>query len=158
MPNKKIIITQESLDELNEEYRRLNDVEMPDVISKLELARSQGDLSENADYSAARDRQAQVAARIAAIEEILHNHEIAEAGTTDKVSIGHTVTFIRLDDKSKRTVALVGNVGANPTANPPAISNESPIGKAILDKKPGDVATVESPSGDYDIKIESIQM
>ena len=159
MPNKKIIITQESLDELNEEYRHLNDVEMPDVISKLELARSQGDLSENADYSAARDRQAQIDSEIRMLESVLHSATVVdETASNDQVSIGHTVTFVKLPSNEAKVVRLVGNIGADPTSTPPAVSNESPIGKALIDKKVGEIATVESPRGSYSVKIVSINM
>ncbi len=157
MAEKKIILTEKEREALNSEYRHLIDVERPDVIEKLQLARSQGDLSENADYDAARDRQAQVEARIAEIENILNNAVAAEevAGSTKgKITIGYTVTFKEGDEEV--TVKIVGNVGADPLAEIPSVSNESPLGRALIGAKKGDTVHVESVEP-YDITILDAQ-
>lgn len=159
MTEKKPVLTQEIFDELNQRLRYLLDVEDPEIKEKLNLARSQGDLSENADYSAARDRQAQIDSEIRMLESVLHSAIIVdESASNDQVSIGHTVTFVKLPSNEAKVVRLVGNIGADPTSNPPAVSNESPIGKALIDKKVGEIATVESPRGNYSVKIVSINM
>ena len=158
MADKKIILTPEERAQLEKEYRQLIDVERPDVIEKLSLARSQGDLSENADYDAARDRQAQIEGRIREIEAIFNNAVSAEeAGIgagSKKIGIGDIVTFEEVKTGEKQTVRIVGQVGADPFAEPPTISNESPIGLALIGKDVGDVALVES-SERYEIKILS---
>lgn len=158
MADKKIILTPEERAQLEKEYRQLIDVERPDVIEKLSLARSQGDLSENADYDAARDRQAQIEGRIREIESIFNNAVSAEeAGIgagSKKIGIGDIVEFEEVKTGEKQTVRIVGQVGADPFAEPPTISNESPIGLALIGKDVGDVALVES-SERYEIKILS---
>lgn len=153
MAEKKIILTEKERETLNREYRHLIDVERPDVIEKLQLARSQGDLSENADYDAARDRQAQIESRIMEIESILNNAVAAEEvtdGNKGKITIGYTVTF--RDGEGVVTVKIVGNVGADPLADIPSVSNESPLGHALIGAKKGDVVRVESVEP-YEITI-----
>ena len=156
MAEKKIILTAEAREQLEKEYRNLIDVERPDVIEKLALARSQGDLSENADYDAARDRQAQIESRITQIEQILNNAVSAEeagiGANSKKIGIGDLVTFEEVATGAKSTVRIVGQVGADPFAEPPSISNESPIGLALIGSEPGKTVTVESAVR-YEIKI-----
>lgn len=160
MAEKKIILTAEEREQLTAEYRHLIDVERPDVIEKLQIARSQGDLSENADYDAARERQGQIEGRIREIESILDNAMSAEkapAGEGTGIGIGDLVTFVDESDGSTITVKIVGNVGADPMAKPyPTVSNESPLGKALLGKVGGDMAVVEA-SESYDITIKNYE-
>lgn len=142
----KIILTKAEREALEAEYRHLIDVERVDVIEKIQMARSQGDLSENADYDAARDRQAQIEGRIVAIEAIFNNAVMAEeveAGSGNKIAIGDVVDYER-DNGKKVTVRISGNVGANPETVPPTVSNESPIGKALLGQKVGAKVRVEA--------------
>ena len=127
---------------MQSEYRHLIDVERQDVIEQLTLARSQGDLSENADYDAARERQAQIEGRIQEIEAIFNNAIMVTHAVGDRISIGNIVEFQK-EDGSKVTVRIAGNTGADPTAEPPAVSNESPIGKALLGQKVGSQIRVE---------------
>lgn len=158
MAEKKIILTPEEREKLNREYRDLIDVQTPDIVAKLALARSQGDLSENADYDAARDRQAQIEARIKEIENIFNNavsaEEIGATGSGKKIGIGDTVTYTEVLTGEKVTVRIVGNVGADPFGNPPTVSNESPVGMALLGHEVGENTFVESAKR-YEIKIES---
>ena len=154
---QKIILTKEERDALEAEYRRLIDVERPDVIEKLQLARSQGDLSENSDYDAARDRQAQIESRITQIEAIMHNAvdaETQEPASGNKISIGDIVDYEK-DDGKKVKVRISGNVGANPTTVPPTVSNESPIGRALLGQKIGAKVRVDAVTP-YNITILSV--
>jgi len=156
MSDKPFILTPEAKAALEAERRNLLDVQRPETIEALALARSQGDLSENADWDAARDRQAQIEARIAEIDQILFNAVTAEeagigAGSS-KIGIGDTVTFREVASGKEATVRIVGQVGADPFANPPAVSNESPIGAALIGKEPGNTAWVES-SNRYEILI-----
>ena len=155
MAEKQIILTVAEREKLEKEYRNLIDKERVDVIEKLQIARSQGDLSENADYDAARDRQAQIENRIRALEEIFRVAVDAEevlTGDNDNINIGFVVTFSEKGSKDKKVVRIVGNVGADPFAEIPAVSNESPIGKALIGHKKGESVVVEC-ANPYEIKI-----
>lgn len=158
MADKKTILTQEAREQLEKEYRNLIDVQRPDVIEKLSLARSQGDLSENADYDAARDRQAQIEARIQEIEAIFNNavtpEEAGLGKDSTKIGIGDIVTFEEVANGETSTVRIVGQVGADPFSNPPSISNESPIGLALIGSEPGKTVWVDSAER-YEIRIVS---
>ena len=158
MAERKIILTPDERAKLEKEYRNLLDVQQPEIIAQLALARSQGDLSENADYDAARDRQAQIEARIKEIEAILNNAVSAEeagiGANSKKIGIGDVVTFEEIESKQQSTVRIVGQVGADPFAEPPSVSNESPIGSALIGKEPGQTAWVEA-SKRYEIRIVS---
>ena len=155
MADKLIIITQEEREKLQAEYRNLVDVQMPDAVEKLALARSQGDLKENADYDAARDRTAQIESRIQEIENILNNAISPEqAGINEGkgIHIGDTVTFLK--GEQVRKVKVVGSTGGD-ASNPgcPTVSNESPIGKALLGHDRGETVRIEAPVP-YEVTIQ----
>ena len=152
--NKELYLTQEGLDEIKKELDELKLVKRPEVISALKDARAQGDLSENAEYDAARTEQAIVEARIKDLEVMVENAVVITKADTDKVAIGAKVTLQYIDDDDTVEYSIVGSQEADPFEN--KISNESPIAKAILNKKAGDTVTVESPNGTYDVKIISI--
>lgn len=159
MADKKIILTADARAALELEYRDLIDVQRPDVIEQLTLARSQGDLSENADYDAARERQGKIEARITEIESILNSAVSAEEAGIDpkskKVGIGDTVTFQEVATGKQSTVRIVGQIGADPFAEPPSVSNESPIGVALIDREPGQNVWIEAADR-YEVRILSI--
>lgn len=123
-----------------------------DIAEKISNARDFGDLSENAEYDAAREEQGQVESRIAEIEDILLNAEIIKASKSSKVSLGSTVELKTGAKTVKYTV--VGPVEADPLAG--RISNESPIGVALMGKKVGDTVTITTPKGDIDYEVVSI--
>ena len=148
-------LTKEGLEKLNKELDNLKKVVRPEVIEQIKEARAQGDLSENAEYHAAREKQAQVEARIKELEYLVENSTIIESGSKDKVGIGSVVEIEYIDDNEVEEYSIVGSTEADPFEN--KISNESPIAKAILGKKVNDVASVESPNGSYDIKVVSIK-
>ena len=152
--NKELYLTQEGLDEIKKELDELKLVKRPEVISALKDARAQGDLSENAEYDAARTEQAIVEARIKDLEVMVENAVVITKSDSDKVSIGGKVTIQYIDDDDTVEYSIVGSQEADPFEN--KISNESPIAKAILNKKAGDIVTVESPNGTYDVKIIAI--
>ena len=160
MADKRFILTPEERAKLEAEYRDLIDVQTPDIVAKLALARSQGDLKENADYDAARDRQAQIESRIKEIENIFNNavaaEEVAATGSGTKIGIGDIVTYVEKLTGEEVTVRIVGNVGADPFGNPPSVSNESPVGVALLGHEVGDKAFVES-SQRYEIEITNFE-
>lgn len=152
--NKELYITQEGLDELKKELDELKLVKRPEVISALKDARAQGDLSENAEYDAARTEQAIVEARIKDLEVMVENAVVITKADSDKVGLGTTVTIEYVGDDDTEEYSIVGSQEADPFAN--KISNESPIAKAIMNKKVGDIVSVESPNGTYDVKIVAI--
>lgn len=153
---KPVYLTQEGLDELKKELDELINVRRPANIISIKEARALGDLSENADYDAARNEQAQIEGRIKKIEQMLENALIIEKTSKDKVGLGSTVAIKYIDDPDDEDeYKIVGSQEADPFAS--KISNESPIAKALLNKKVGDVVTVESPNGAYQIEITEIK-
>ena len=152
---KEIFLTKEGLNELQEELKDLKDNKRPEVINQIKEARAQGDLSENAEYHAAKDKQGQIEARIKELEYIIDNASIISGTKSSTIKIGSTVEIEYVDDKETDTYQIVGSTEADPFEN--KISNESPIATAILGKKTGDVVSIESPNGNYDIKIVSIK-
>ena len=156
MKNKKeVFLTKEGLEELAAELDNLKQVVRPEVISQIKEARAQGDLSENAEYHSARDRQGHVEARIKELEYLIDNATIIEETTkSDVVAVGSKVKIKYIDDDEEEEYSIVGSTEADPFGN--KISNESPIAKVIMGKKKGETVTVESPNGNYDIKIVSI--
>lgn len=150
----KHLLTEEGLRKTQEEYDHLVHVVREEVKRELAEARSLGDLSENADYDAARDKQSQVESRIVELEEILQHHTIIEAGGSKSktISVGSTVTLQFLDTGETATYSIVGSTEADPLNG--KLSNETPLAKAILDHKVGDTVTV-SVKVPYDVKIVS---
>ena len=151
---KELFLTQEGLDELRKELDELILVKRPEVINALKDARAQGDLSENAEYDAARTEQAIVESRIKELEAMLERAVIITKVNTDVVSIGTKVTLEYIDDEDTEEYSIVGSSEADPFTN--KISNESPIAKAIMGLKVGSVVSVDSPNGKYDVKILAI--
>ena len=156
MGNKNTVyLTQEGLDELKNELDNLINVRRPENIQAIKEARSLGDLSENAEYDAARNEQAQIEGRIKQLEKMLENVSIISEVSKDKVGIGNTVAIKYIDDDEEDEYKIVGSQEADPFES--RISNESPIAKALFDHKVGDVVTVESPNGSYEIEIIEIK-
>lgn len=151
---KELYLTQEGLDEIKKELEELKLVKRPEVINALKDARAQGDLSENAEYDAARTEQAIVESRIKELEVMLERAVVITKVNTDVVSIGTKVTLEYVDDDDTEEYSIVGSKEADPFAN--KISNESPIAKAIMGLKVGSIVSVDSPNGKYDVKILAI--
>ena len=152
---KKVFLTQEGYDEIKEELDYLINTKRPENIVAIKEARSLGDLSENADYDAARNEQAEIEARIKKLEAIVENVQIIEEVSTDTVGLGNTVKISYVDDEDDLDeYKIVGSQEADPFES--KISNESPIAKALLGHKKNDVVEVESPNGSYEIKIIDI--
>lgn len=154
MSKKDILLTSDGFLELEEELNELKNVRRPKVIEAIKDARSQGDLSENADYDAARNEQAEVEGRIKELEFMLANATIIEKKDSHTVDVGSTVTIKYVDDDEEEVYHIVGRMEADPFEN--KISNESPIGKAIINKSEGDTVEISSPTGSYQIKIVSV--
>ena len=154
--NQKYTLTQEGLKNLQDELKQLTQVARVENIRALQEARAQGDLSENADYDAAREEQAQVEGRILELEKIMEQAEIIEKSRTDKVVLGTKVKikYIDEDDDEVEEYLIVGSKEADPSNN--KISNESPLAMAIMNAKAGEVRSVNSPNGKYDVEILEI--
>ena len=156
MGNKNTVyLTQEGLDELKKELDDLINVRRPENIQAIKEARSLGDLSENVEYDAARNEQAQIESRIKTLEKMLENVSIISEVKTDKVGIGNTVSIKYIDDEEEDEYKIVGSQEVDPFES--KISNESPIAQALFDHKVGDIVTVESPNGNYEIEIIEIK-
>ena len=151
---KKIFLTQEGYEEIKEELNYLINEKRPENINAIKEARALGDLSENADYDAARNEQAEIEARIKKLESIVENVEIIEEVSTDKVGLGNIVKISYIDDDDTDEYKIVGSQEADPFES--KISNESPIAKALMGHIVGDVVSVDSPNGSYEIKIVEI--
>lgn len=148
----KTHLTKEGYKKLEEELRHLIDVDREEVKAQLKEARAQGDLSENADYDAARARQAEVEGRITEIENILANSEIIaeKKGDSKKVGLGSTVEVEYLELGKKGTYTIVGSVESDPFQG--KISNDCPLGTALIGKKEGDIIDVKG-NKPYQVKI-----
>ncbi len=157
MGNKNVVyLTEEGLEELKKELDNLINVRRPENIIAIKEARALGDLSENAEYDAARNEQAQIEGRIKQIEKMLENVSIISEVSKDKVGIGNTVAIKYVeDDDEVEEYKIVGSQEANPFES--RISNESPIAQALFNHKVGDVVTVESPNGSYEVEIVEIK-
>ena len=156
MGNKNTVyLTEDGLNDLKKELDDLINVRRPENIQAIKEARSLGDLSENAEYDAARNEQAQIEGRIKQLEKMLENVSIIADVGTDKVGIGNTVSIKYVDDDEEDEYKIVGSQEADPFES--KISNESPIAQALFDHKVGDIVTVKSPNGSYDIEIVEIK-
>jgi len=156
MANKKsVYLTEEGLKDLKEELNELINVKRPENIEAIKEARALGDLSENSEYDAARNEQAQIESRIKDLEKMLENVSIIKDIGTDVASIGNTVKVRYVEDSEEDEYMIVGSQEADPFEG--KISNESPIAIAILNHKVGDIVNVDSPNGSYDIEIVDIK-
>ena len=141
--------------DLKKELDDLINVRRPENIQAIKEARALGDLSENAEYDAARNEQAEIEGRIKQLEKMLENVSIITDVGTDTVSIGNTVSIKYVDDDEEDEYKIVGSQEADPFES--KISNESPIAQALFDHKVGDIVTVESPNGNYEVEIIEIK-
>ena len=157
MDHEVIRLTQAGVEKLKQEKERLINVDRPKVIEELQLARSQGDLSENADYDAAREKQAHIEARIKEIDYMLLHVQLIDEENQDTsvVKIGATVTILDLSENSDpETYTIVGTYETDPFNG--KISNECPLAKAILDHGTNEIVTV-GVAEPYDVKILEIE-
>ena len=154
--DKKNILTYQGLKKLEDELQELKVVRRKEVAAKIKEAREQGDLSENAEYDAAKDEQRDIEARIEDIEKILKNAEVVveEEVDLDKISIGCNVKILDIEFDEELEYKIVGSTEANSLKG--KISNESPVGKALLGKQVGDIVKVETPGGEFEYKVLSI--
>ena len=154
---KKNILTYEGLQKLEEELQDLKVVKRREIAQKIKEAREQGDLSENAEYDAAKDEQRDIEARIEEIELILKNAEVVveDEVDLDKISVGCKVRILDIEFDEELEYKIVGSTEANSLKG--TISNESPLGRALLGATIGDVVKVEAPVGELSYKVLEIQ-
>lgn len=157
MEAKKNLLTYAGLKKLEDELHDLKVVKRKEVAEKIKEAREQGDLSENAEYDAAKDEQRDIEARIEEIEKILKNAEVVveDEVDLDKISVGCKVKVHDYEFEEDIELKIVGSTEANSLEG--KISNESPVGKALMGRHKGDVVDVEMPSGVMQYKVLEIQ-
>lgn len=157
MADKKTILTYAGLKALEEELENLKVVKRKEVAAKIKEAREQGDLSENAEYDAAKDEQSDIEARIEEIEKILKNAEVVVEDEVDfdKINIGCSVLVYDKEFDEEIQFKIVGSTEANSLQG--KISNESPVGQALLGKKVGDEIQVETQAGVMEYKVLKIE-
>lgn len=157
MEGTKKLLTYAGLRKLEDELENLKVVKRKEVAAKIKEAREQGDLSENAEYDAAKDEQRDIEARIEELEKLLKNVEVVveDEVDLDTINVGCTVTVYDYDFEEELEFRLVGSTEANSLQN--KISNESPVGKALMKRKVGDVVTVETEAGEFEYKILKIE-
>jgi len=150
-------MTQAGKEKLVQEIEYLKSVKRKEVVERIKIARSFGDLSENSEYDSAKEEQAFVEGRITTLENMVRNAKIiAEvAMASDSVTLGSSVTFIELPDGDEETYSIVGSAEADPFEG--KISNDSPIARSLLGKKVGDQVSVQTPGGEMSVRITSIK-
>lgn len=153
---KTIKITNDGLKKLEEELEQLKTVGRSEIAEKIKIARGYGDLSENSEYDEAKNEQAKIEARIVEIEAMLKNVEIISdiKGAARKVNVGVMVKLYDCEFEEECEYKIVGSTEADPKNN--KISDESPVGKALIGKKTGDTVVAETPSGELKFKILGI--
>ncbi len=156
MNDKELVLTQEGLQKLEEELEELKTVHRRDVSERIRTAKEFGDISENAEYEDAKQEQAFVEGRIIKVEQMIRNARIIDASEYDQseVHLGASVKVKETKTASAHEFTIVGSTEADPTNG--RLSNESPLGMALLGKKKGDTVEVTTPRGLASYKIEAI--
>ncbi|ALJ24271.1 transcription elongation factor GreA [Lactobacillus gallinarum] len=157
MPEKSYPMTAEGKEKLQAELKNLKLVKRPEVIERIKVARSFGDLSENSEYDAAKDEQSHVEDRIAQVEDMLKYAQVVDADSVDpnEVSIGKTVTYTEVGTDDAETYTIVGSDESDPLNG--KISNDSPIAQALLGKKKGETVSITTPDGQFDVVINNVE-
>ena len=157
MAEKKVILTYEGLTKMENELENLKTVRRKEVAEKIKEARGQGDLSENAEYDAAKDEQRDIEAQITELENILKNSEIIQDNdkSKDKVKLESVVKIHDIEFDEDVEYIIVGSSEADSLNN--KISNESPLGAALIGRRVGDTVKVEAPTGEVEYKIISVE-
>lgn len=158
LANEKVFpMTKAGKEKLENELEQLKTVKRKEVVERIKIARSFGDLSENSEYDSAKEEQAFVEGRITTIENMIRNAKIIEEDelNSDSVGLGKSVTFVELPNGDEETYTIVGSAEADPFEG--KISNDSPIAKSLIGKTVGDEVTVQTPGGDMNVRIVSIK-
>ncbi|GAA0442785.1 transcription elongation factor GreA [Lentibacillus halophilus] len=154
---KSFYMTQEGKEKLEEELHYLKTERRQEVVERIKVARSFGDLSENSEYDAAKEEQAFVESRISQVEQMIRNAVIIEDDNQnpDVVSLGRTVTFKEMPDGDTESYTIVGSAEADPFEG--KISNDSPMARSLLGKEIGAEVSVTTPGGDLFVRIENVE-
>ena len=154
---KKNILTYAGLKKYEDELADLKVVKRREIAQKIKEAREQGDLSENAEYDAAKDEQRDIELRIEELEKLLKNAEVVveDEIELDKISVGCEVKVYAVEFEEEMTFKIVGSTEANSLEN--RISNESPVGRALIGKRVGETVVVETQAGDIEYKVLDIK-
>ncbi|MFK4935363.1 transcription elongation factor GreA [Lactococcus garvieae] len=157
MVEKTFPMTKEGLEKLEQELDNLKLVKRPEVIERIKIARSYGDLSENSEYEAAKDEQAFIEGQISTVETMIRYAEIVDNANIDKneVALGKAVVFQEVGDDEEEEYEIVGTAEADPFSG--KISNESPIAQALIGRKVGDVVKIPLPMGEIEVKIVDVK-
>lgn len=152
----EIVLTAEGRKKIEQELERLRTVDRKEVAERIRESKDFGELSENSEYEDAKNQQAFVEGRILELKRVLHNALVIEDDevTTDVVGIGSKVKVRDMDTKDEWVYTIVGSIEADPAED--RISNESPVGEALMDKKAGDRLSVDTPAGEMHLKIVKI--
>ncbi|WP_010531073.1 transcription elongation factor GreA [Lentibacillus jeotgali] len=155
--DKSYYMTQEGKDKLEKELQHLKTEKRQEVVERIKIARSFGDLSENSEYDAAKDEQAFVESRISQVETMIRNAVIIENDNEnpDIVSLGSSVTFKELPDGDEETYTIVGSAESDPFEG--KISNDSPMAKSLIGQEAGAEVSVTTPAGDIMVRIEKVE-
>ncbi|MQS76507.1 transcription elongation factor GreA [Companilactobacillus halodurans] len=157
MADRSYPMTAQGKKDLEKELENLKKVKRPEVINRIKIARSFGDLSENSEYTSAKDEQSVIESRISSIIEQIQYAKVIDADEVaeDEISIGKKVT-VQEDGEEPDIYTIVGSSESDPDSG--KISNDSPIAKALLGKHVGDTVTVETPVGSYDVKVKAVEV
>ena len=157
MPEKSYPMTAEGKEKLQAELKNLKLVKRPEVIERIKVARSFGDLSENSEYDAAKDEQSHLEDRMAQVEEMLKYAQVVDAESVDpnEVSVGKTITYTEVGTDDPETYTIVGSDESDPLNG--KISNDSPIAQALLGKKKGETVSITTPGGKFDVVINEVK-
>lgn len=158
MATEKVFpMTQAGKEKLEQEIEYLKTVKRKEVVERIKIARSFGDLSENSEYDSAKEEQAFVEGRITTLENMIRNAKIIEEAevASDNLTLGRSVTFIELPDGEEETYTIVGSAEADPFEG--KISNDSPIAKSLLGRKVGEEVSIQTPGGEMSVRIVSIK-
>lgn len=150
-------MTAEGKVKLEQELEDLKMNKRPDVISRIQIARSYGDLSENSEYESAKDEQSMLESRISTVEHMIQYAEVIDNDNTDKdeITVGKKVTFKELPDEEPESYIIVGAAEADPMSG--KISNDSPIAKGLLGHRVGEEVTINIPAGDMKVKVLTVE-
>lgn len=156
MPEKEIVLTYEGLKAREEELEYLKTQKRKEISEKIKVALGFGDLSENAEYDEAKNEQAEVEMRIVKLEKMLKNAKVIDDDdiSTEMVTLGCKVKVYDMDFEEEAEYYIVGSTEADPNKN--KLSDESPVGRALIGAKAGDVVTVEAPNGEFQVKVLEI--
>lgn len=154
---KKVVMTYDGLKKMEQELENLKTVRRKEVVEKIKEARGQGDLSENAEYDAAKEEQGEIESRIVQLENLLRNAEVIDEDVLkmDVVNLGSKVTVLDVEFDEEMEYTIVGSTEADPMNG--RISNESPLGMALLGQKVGATVMADTPDGEVAFKILNIQ-